>query len=194
MRLAMYEAHVRDVIWEKLRERRGRDSCPPALRRIESAETIHLRLNIALPIAKSVDPNGQPDDIHLRIVHTHGMDDDTDDQLEFPDGVGAVGKCWKEGRAVLCDLVAARSTSVTEWRLTKYQQRLVRPTLTALLSIPVTLKTNSPKNGAEGACGRVVAVLSFDTDQDLLEVFGDRDVQLVVAKCASDLAGMFRGN
>ncbi len=74
----------------------------------------HIRCNIFIPTFQ--------DSMRLRLVYSHNMDNDTDDRLVIASGCGAAGKCYSEGKPVICDLVIAKKTFKSSWKLNKYQQ------------------------------------------------------------------------
>lgn len=123
---------------------------------------VHLRINIALP----VEPSKQK----LRILYSYNMDNDTDDRLELSINGGAIGKCWQTLNPVLVDMEQAKKTFETDWRMNKYQQALVRPTLKTLISMPIfdPISLDTYKNGDKNV---ILAVLSMDSDHDLLNEF-----------------------
>lgn len=118
---------------------------------LPNSKAIHLRANIFIPTFHDSDM--------LRLMYSYNMGNDADDKLLIKVGSGAAGVCFKEGKVVLCDLVKAKSTFETVWKLNKYQQALVRTSLKSLISLPIFQKNT----------GNVLAVLSFDSDDDILE-------------------------
>lgn len=120
---------------------------------------IHLRVNLALPIA--------PKNEKLRILYSFNMDDDADDRLTLRTDEGSIGECWQTREPVYVDMVQASKHHLPRWKMTKYQQALVRKSLKSLVSVPVfadgaidTCKTNS-----------ILAILSLDSDHDLRDEF-----------------------
>jgi hypothetical protein len=122
----------------------------------------NLRINLALPV--------EPSRRKLRVLYRRNMEQDTDDRLVLGLEEGAIGRCWQREDNVLVDMNDAKSTFATKWKMTKYQQALVRTTVQTLLSIPVfepeilDSRVGTPEN-------RILAVLSIDSDDDLLEEF-----------------------
>lgn len=98
----------------------------------------------------------------LRVTYSSSMSGDNDDDLELPLTSGATGIALKEREVMLTDMTDARY-GYQEFRMTKYQQALVRPSLKTLISIPLI-------DGDEP-----VGVLSFDSDDDLLPCFQEND-------------------
>jgi GAF domain-containing protein len=142
------------------------------LSRLEKGR-IHLRANILVPIAHE----------RLKVTYDYNMDNDPDRGLEFPNGSGAAGQCWQTQRPVVCDLADARQTFRTKWKMTDVQQLRVRPTLRSLLSVPILARAGAesmPHNSAR----RLLGVLSFDSDEDLLAEFRRADVQQAATECA----------
>lgn len=134
---------------------------------------IHLRVNVVMRIRED----------RLRILYTYNMDEDTDDRLEFGIGTGACGECWKIHDFVICDLTDAKKTFQTRWRMDKYQQALVRPSLQSLLCIPIfdLDKFDRVKANVENP---IIGVLSLDSDADLIDDFGDTEVRKQATECA----------
>ena len=108
----------------------------------------HLRCNIFIPAFQ--------DSNHLRL-----MDKDADDRLVIEIGSGAAGLCFKEKLSIICDLEDAKTVFETQWKLNKYQQALIRKDLKSLISLPI-------KNPQDST---VIAVLSFDSTEELLDDF-----------------------
>jgi NTE family protein len=134
---------------------------------------IHLRVNVAMPTGKD----------RLKILYTYNMDDDADDRLEFSMDAGATGLCWQTRDFVVCDLVDAQKTFQSKYKMTKYQQALVRRDLRSLLSVPIfdyeqfsdtRSKTDNP----------LIGVLNFDSNEDLLADFASQPIQQVAVGCA----------
>lgn len=129
------------------------------IRLIINKPDVHLRINLALPI----EPNRKK----LRILYRRNMEDDFDDRLILGLEEGAIGRCWQsKDETVLVNMKEAAKTFETEWRMTKYQQRLVRSTLETLVSIPVFEPEILDKRGLNGEDMKL-AVLSIDSDEDL---------------------------
>jgi len=120
------------------------------------AKKRHLRINISLPV--------EPYQKELRISYSYNMEKDTDDRMVLGKGVGAIGKCWETKLPVLVDMNKARANYDTEWKMSKYQQALVRNSLKSLISIPLF-------DNRIGASDDIVAVLSLDSDYDLMDNF-----------------------
>lgn len=134
---------------------------------INGKDVTHLRSNIFIPTFQ--------DSKQLRLMYSYGMDQDSDDRLIIEVGSGAAGLCFQTGRPVICDLEKARIVFESEWKLNKYQQALVRKDLKSLISLPIRLKEDSP----------VIAVLSFDSTNDLLEEFLEVEDSI---KCLANLS------
>ncbi len=142
----------------------------------EAPDSFHLRVNIVMPTTRGT----------LRVMYAYGMDRDADDRLEFNIGQGASSKCYQEKFPVLCDLEAAKQNYETDWMMNKYQQALVRPRLKSLLSVPIFPQTSAGENYRQSSA-KVVGVLNFDSDHDLLPFFG-RPAVFKEAATASALA------
>lgn len=115
-----------------------------------NAKLKHLRSNVFIPTFQNSE--------RLRLVYNFGMENDTDDCFLIKKDSGAAGICYGKKRAIICDLVEAAKTYKDQWKLNKYQQALVRKTLKSLISIPIF----------EPSKNNVIAVLSFDSDDDIL--------------------------
>jgi len=123
----------------------------------------HLRTNITIRTPRDT----------LRVMYYYGMEDDADDNLEFEIGSGACSVCWTDHKYVICDLENAKIDK--KWNLSKYQQALVRPTLKALLCLPV-FDPQEDKN-LPLIQRTIIGVLNFDSDdRSLLEKFADDDL------------------
>jgi NTE family protein len=134
----------------------------------------HLRVNVTMKTNLG----------RLRLLYTCGMEDDADDRLEFEVGQGATGRCWELHDFVLGDLEESRKFYQDLWKMNKYQQTMVRSSLKSLLCIPVFDHTqfNTQRPLAENP---IVAVLNFDSDDDLLPVFARSDLKQEAAKLAN---------
>lgn len=137
---------------------------------------IHLRANVLMPIGKD----------RLKILYTHNMEPDADDQLELSIDGGAAGFCWQHHRYFICDLVDARVSYATKYKMTKYQQALVRRDLKSLVCIPVfdRKKYTDPKNNENNP---LIAILSFDSDEELSVEFARDDVRNAAINCSKRL-------
>lgn len=99
----------------------------------------------------------------LRVTYSYAMDtsEDTDDLLEMGRGVGASGECWVSGKLVRVDMNQASADYSKVWRMTKYQQALVRRDLKALICMPIS-----------SSKGEILGVLSLDSpDEAMLQGF-----------------------
>ena len=138
---------------------------------------VHLRANVLMPIDNDL----------LKILYTWNMQDDADDQLEFCIDAGAAGCCWQTRDIVPCDLNEAKVNFATRYKMTKYQQALVRPSLQSLMCTPVFDKKNHTTVGPNST-SPLIAVLSFDSDENLLREFCQEVVQQAAANCSKILA------
>jgi NTE family protein len=134
----------------------------------------HLRVNVIRPV----------DNDKLQVIYTHNMDDDCDDRLEFPIGSGACGVCWVRRANVVCDLEDAARTFEVKWRMNKYQQRLVRPSLKSLLCVPICDPSTLTSEGQIASNTTIVGILNFDSDDRITEQFGSPDAQKTASECA----------
>ena len=138
-----------------------------------------LRSNVAMPVGQKKDK--------LRILYHFNMNKDTDDRMDFGLDAGAVGRCWQTHLPVVVDLRAAKGVFDSEWKLTKYQQALIRPTLKCLLSVPIfdANKFDITKPAVENP---LLGVLTVDSDEDLIAEFGQTAVQQAAADGAKIIA------
>ena len=117
------------------------------------AGQVPLRANLVLPTNRET----------LRIVASHNMDGDADDQLEFQFHEGACGECWRGRRIVISDVGAFLKEKKPIPGLTKHQQAQVRPTLSTIISIPIfnpsgrALDPGSTDNS-------LIGILNIDSD------------------------------
>ncbi|MGH7987165.1 MAG: patatin-like phospholipase family protein, partial [Candidatus Binataceae bacterium] len=142
---------------------------------------IHLRVNIALETTRT----------RLRIAYSFNMDNDADDRLEFDAGGGACGLCWKIHDLVICDLEDAKKTFATNWKMNKYQQAAVRQSLRSLLSVPIFDRKKYDGNRPDIE-NPLVAVLSFDSDDELLGEFSKQSVRMQAKNASALLATLLR--
>lgn len=142
-----------------------------------TSRALHLRVNIMMPT-----PTG-----NLRVMYSYNMDNDTDDRLEFPKGVGNAGKCWVKKDIMVADLTVARLKYSKKYEMDKYQQALVRPSLKSLLSVPIFRKADEwnadPANRKE-----LIGVLNFDSDDDVITEFSSDACREFVIECANAAA------
>ena len=137
---------------------------------------IHLRLNVVMPTHKD----------RLRILYTFNMDVDADDRLEFSMDAGSSGLCWQTHDFVVCDLVDAKATFQSKYKMTKYQQALVRRELRSLLSVPIFDQDQFSERKAKTEIP-LIGVLNFDSDENLLEDFTKVPIQQTAAECAKHM-------
>ena len=138
-----------------------------------------LRMALATPFgAKS-----------LRIVHSFGMDADTDDRMIYDrDGPG-VPQAFRERDLIAFDVAsdgAGRPQLPVPSMMTKYEQALLWPGLRSVLAAPIF---SNAKEWAKPAEERdsPLGVLVFDSDEDLLPALGDESLQdwLITASVAA---------
>ena len=145
------------------------------LTRLNKGSDLHLRVNVALPDGKD----------RLRILYSYNMDADADDRLEFGMGVGGTGRCWQEHDFVYCDLVEAKS-NYQSYRMTKYQQALVRKDLISLLCVPI-FDQNHLDQSRDKTENPLIGVLNLDSSADLELDFAKKWIQDQAAECAKAL-------
>jgi hypothetical protein len=139
------------------------------------APTELLRATIAIPTNEG----------ELRIMYHCGLEPgDVDDYLSFPirsktaAGVmgardktsGACGLAWETEESLKCDLLEAQGNHDEVWGMSRYQQALVRKSLRSLLCLPI----QNPQWGTgDDPDDRLLGVLNFDSDSDILSKFSD---------------------
>jgi hypothetical protein len=139
---------------------------------LPEAGQIHLRSNIIMETTHNT----------LRVIYSSGMEDDPDDRLEFPIGSGACSRCFVSREPIICDLEEARKDP-NFWKMDKYQQAMVRNTLRSLLCMPILDEASTPTK-SKSTEQRIIAVLNFDSDDNILTAFAKRPI----LKLAQDLA------
>ena len=139
----------------------------------------HLRLNVTMPVGHKKDK--------LRILYPYNMNKDADDRMEFGLDVGAAGRCWQKHSPVVVNLDEAKGVFDSEWKMNKYQQALIRPTLKCLLSMPIfdPRKFDKTKPAVENP---LLGVLTIDSDEDLTLELVKVEVQRAVADGAKIIA------
>jgi NTE family protein len=118
-----------------------------------SGLTVHLRANLVLPTSRGT----------LRIVTGYNMDDDADDRLEFEVESSACGECWLKRKVVIFDVGVYLRARTRIPGLTKYQQALVRPSLSSIISIPIFDGIHSDPND-QPVDNSLIGILNFDSD------------------------------
>lgn len=141
-------------------------------RKDNPVEFPHLRVNIML-----LNSLGK-----LRIVYKYGMDGDADDDLVLDKNSGAAGIALRKRRAVVADMQEAQLRFSEYYQMTKYQQAMVRPTLKALISVPML-----PRVPREDGVPPVRAVVNFDSDDLLVDAFKERNVLEEFYQIAAEL-------
>lgn len=123
----------------------------------------HLRLNLMLPVT----------DRKLEVAYTHNMDsdDDCDDRMVFGFGSGACGKCWEELQCIVCNLRDAKRCYADIWKMDKRLQRLVRTSLSSLLSVPLFRSHGfkSIESTVEARQSHFLGVLNIDSDEEIID-------------------------
>src|SRR5665213_2367503 len=87
------------------------------------------------------------------------MEFDSDDRMDLPLDAGGAGQCFTSRKPIVVDLYRAKR-EFPRFKMSKYEQALVRTSLRSLLSVPIFL----PQAGRDLADGPVVGVLNFDSD------------------------------
>ena len=107
-----------------------------------------------------------------RVTYSFSMDGpkDTDDQLELGETVGASGQALQSGELVRVDMAEAATNYAEVWRMSKYQQALVRKDLKALICMPISTGE-----------GDILGVLSLDSpNEDMLECFQNPEAEALL--------------
>jgi predicted acylesterase/phospholipase RssA/FMN phosphatase YigB (HAD superfamily) len=110
---------------------------------------VHLRINV-------MDQNSLG---RLSIRFRYNMDFDPDDRMDLRLEAGGAGQCFTSGRPIIVDLYRAKR-EYPRFKMSKYEQALVRSTLRSLLSVPIF----DPRSSIEVADRRVIGVLNLDSD------------------------------
>jgi len=142
----------------------------------------HLRVNVMCPVDAGT----------LKIFFSFNMDteDDHDDRIEFRKGQGACGYCWENLTHVISDLEDAKTSYASVWKMDKYQQRLVRDTLTSLLSVPIFDSTKIDDELDNSLEQAFLGVLNFDSDDRVVDEFREPRVLVRANECANLVAKM----
>jgi NTE family protein len=139
----------------------------------------HLRVNLFV-----LSPRGT-----LRIVATHNMEGDADDRLELELDCGGCGECWRSHRPVVVNVKELRQTPVEKTGLTKYQWALVRPTLNAILSVPVfDSRKYDEMTDLPDEHKPLSGVLNFDSDDASIWSFGSSQALAAAQEAAAMVA------
>jgi hypothetical protein len=81
----------------------------------------------------------------------------------------------------------AKGVFESEWKLSKYQQALIRPTLKCLLSVPIFDARTFDKN-RPAVENPIIGILTLDSDEDLVAEFAKVEVQQAAAGGARIIA------
>ena len=118
-----------------------------------SGLVLPLRANLTLPTNRGT----------LRIVAGLNMENDADDRLEFEVESSACGECWTKQRIVVFDIGNYLRSGNRIPGLTKYQQALVRSSLSTIISIPI-LGRSAVGVGDSVNHKTLIGILNFDSD------------------------------
>jgi len=110
---------------------------------------VHLRLNV-------MDKNSLG---RLAIRYRYNMDFDPDDRMDLPLEAGGAGQCFATRNPIAVDLYRAKR-EYSNFRMSKYEQALVRSTLRSLLSVPIF----DPRSDSQSTGPSVMGVLNVDSD------------------------------
>jgi NTE family protein len=158
---ALYESAKQQAGYKLLRDLAPRNPRVLAMMLKEAAELFvkragfdgHLRTNLVLLTSRAT----------LRIVAGHNMDQDADDRLEFELDVSACGECWTKHDLVVFDVGTYLRARAPIPGLSKYQQALVRPTLSTILSVPI-FDPGRFSAAREDVFNPLIGILNFDSD------------------------------
>jgi hypothetical protein len=107
----------------------------------------------------------------LSIRFRYNMDFDPDDRMDLSIEAGGAGQCFTSRNPIIVDLYRAKR-EYPRFRMSKYEQALVRSSLRSLLSVPIFRPTST----GEVADRRVIGVLNLDSDdlsaEELRELVG----------------------
>jgi hypothetical protein len=130
--------------------------------------SVHLRLNV-------MDKNSLG---RLSIRYKYNMDFDPDDQMDLPIEAGGAGQCFTGRKPIIVDLDRAKR-EYPRFRMSKYEQALVRSSLRSLLSVPIF----DPQLRGDPAKRSVMGVLNIDSDD--LSADEIRDVEDLAIEISS---------
>jgi predicted acylesterase/phospholipase RssA len=121
--------------------------------RKESGLGMQLRANLTLPTTRNT----------LRIVAGMNMEDDADDRLELELNASASGECWEKHKIVILDVGTFLRRKQPIPGVNKYQQALVRPTLSTIISIPI-FDPRHFLSERDANSNPLIGILNFDSD------------------------------
>jgi NTE family protein len=119
---------------------------------------VHLRLNV-------MDRNSLG---RLSIRYKYNMDFDPDDRMDLPIEAGGAGRCFTNRKPQIVDLQRAKR-EYPSFRMSKYEQALVRSSLRSLLSVPIF----DPRSTGDIERRSVMGVLNIDSDDLSANEMGD---------------------
>ena len=127
---------------------------------------------------------------NVAVRYSYNMDFDADEHIEFPEGAGAVGRCYQRREPILVDLEMAK-LGFQDYEMKRVHQALVRPTLCSLL-LCVRCLTRAEKH-AISPREEMIGVLNFDSDDKVLDAFAHAldkaiDIARVIAYVWVELA------
>jgi hypothetical protein len=140
-----------------------------------SGLAVHLRANLVLLTSRGT----------LRVVAGYNMDSDADDRLELEVETSACGECWTKQKIVVFDIGVYLRANTPIPGLTKYQQALVRPSLSTILSVPIFDRVHdNPSNSVPDK--PLIGIFNFESD-------GATVAQFEAAQDAAHRAAVARG-
>jgi len=144
---------------------------------------MHLRVNIMarVPPDEVVWHSEWPQQQQIEILYHYNMDLDPDVFIAFAPEEGGVGACFKERRIQRIDLQWTRDAYYV-YGMTAVQQAVVRRTLKSSMCVPM-FDPNVPQITDETP---IIAILNFDSDENVLDLFSELDIR----KKATEMARM----
>jgi hypothetical protein len=88
--------------------------------------------------------------------------------MDLPIEAGGAGQCFTNRNPIIVDLYRAKR-EYPRFRMSKYEQALVRSSLRSLLSVPIF----RPQSKGDPADRSVMGVLNFDSDDLSAEQLGE---------------------
>lgn len=142
----------------------------------------HLRVHVMLPAARGA----------LRVMYSAGFGEDADDRLLVRIGAGGPGLAFTRREPVATDMGVALTAARAHYGLDKYIRALIRPSLKAMISVPVFASDRAWELAAR-ARETPIGVLNFDSDEPLVDAFADPQLGPVWAILARFAARELQG-
>lgn len=122
------------------------------------------------------------------VAYQYGMDGDSDSDLELEVDGGCTGKAWTTRSPTFAELVEAKATFGTKWKMTKEQQSKVKQDRKAMFSIPIFDWESHEARTIDEL--DLIGILSVDTDtafRDTLWVTEKNDFAVKTGKLWADI-------